>query len=38
MHAYATFIREENPVLSDELRDWAGREGAEVYAASMGEA
>jgi hypothetical protein len=35
MHAYATFIREENPVLSDQLRDWAGREGAESYAAGV---
>lgn len=35
MRAYADFIRDENPVLSDELRDWAGREGAESYATSL---
>ncbi len=37
MNAYASFIREENPVLSDQLRDWAAREGAETYAAGMEE-
>lgn len=35
MRAYADFIREENVVLSDELRDWAGREGAEAHMARM---
>lgn len=35
MRAYADFIQAENPVLSDQLRDWARREGAESYVASM---